>query len=425
MGSLFLKHVEKIVFLAVLVFCAYWGRQSMQEYTSSRTQTQEIKQYIKAVNDILANRPPEKFTPKPWLETVKAQRYGPFTAIDVSPRVFWFTPAADYEQRAYAQGRLSPPSEVTTSATRNAVRLSWTLSNICYCEPLEFHIFRRSGDQKEYPSRRYALVQVGDWPMLDPAHWRTSGAETIPLVLAPAAGEAAGRPTSENDALALRRTFSFTDNNVEPNTVYWYRVRVRARMLTKAELPKSKLGIRKPGPNEEDPDLSDPELANVEEIAGRVYWTTVFSGQVSARTPSDVRLVFKGTVGVQPHWKARVEVKKWNRAESQWVAYMAETDKRERIIGARRVMKDGKLVEETCDSGFSLVDIVRGIEYVDGKPVLVNKIIVKNDATGETRDFHFGVEEKDEEEVKPSIPEETEEEQPRRGGRRTRGREAD
>lgn len=417
MNSFFLRHIEKLLFLVILVACGYWVSSSVATMSASPGDDRGLKEAVASIEGKLNGSATWEKEVGPFLERVRKTRNPSVEPEPVPHHVFnWLPPRGGGVGDPYLEGVLGPPEEVTASARRGRIDIKWSLTDAVGCIPYQFELYRRKQGEEDFPERPYATVKA-DWP--EPKFLTEETA--FPSLHKPPGPGTPGE--AEEAEKSIKQDYEYTDNNVDAKTTYYYRVRVWAEEFTKEQ-------IRNGGWK----GLIRPDNMTVVERDGKIYWITGYSGMAEARTPSNIRLVYKGAVGNPPHWRARVTVKEWKADLDKWLEAGALTVLNDRIVGEATVNIRGRTQRVKIDSGYVLTRIIRETRYriieqkVMGEtreveiPYLYNAIEVRDAETGQTRLIVAGKEQEEEEDISPA-PEEAEEEEEATdtGGGRRRG----
>ena len=413
MNSFFLRHVEKFLFLIILVACGYWASSSVATMSTSPTNDRELKDAIASIEDKLSGPATWSEEVASYLERVKGTQNPSVGPAPVPHHVFNWLPPGGKEGIIYLDGELEAPAEIAGVARRGQITITWSLANAKGCVPYQFELYRRKQGEDDFPDKPYATVKAG-WPEPEFVTEKLL-MQGVPRPGIPLAGKEAETPEK-----TIKKEYEYTDNNVDAKTTYYYRVRVWAEEFTKGQLQSGgwKALIR-------------PNNVTVVERDGEFYWITGYSGMAETRTPSNIRLVYKGAFGNAPHWKARVTVKEWRSDLGKWIEVPSLASEGGRIVGEGTVNIKGRSKRVKIDSSHILVKIVKetryrevvqeimGEERIVQVPYIYNAIRVKDVETGDARNIEAGEEELDED-MGPAPAEAEEKEAVSGGGRRRR-----
>jgi len=399
MKDLVIKHGEKVGAIIVLALCGYWTYNSLHIYNTVGGGKSKVSELVEQINTILTNSKAQEVPVEAYDKKVTAiiSCCDSMQIAQVPTHLFWSLPEKGGVLVGEAPGRLGKPAEIKVSASRGKVDISWSQADVAVCIPEEFEIYRWV-DKAGEPVKPYAVVKITDWPVheaISTAIGQTPGAGTPPA-------QSGTIPAGKSGVLEVsdvKKDYTFTDNQVEPTATYLYRVRTKARRLTLEEVfSKGQRG-----------KIIQPLDVETKTVDDKTYWVTKLSDVVSVTTPTNIFVFYKGSSGVQPHWKARITVMRWNSRANAWDKGLAEVSEGDKIVGFVKVRDQlsGQVKTVEIDSGYDLVSIIeetrkkteeRIIIVVDpetGNPVkqtitveveyIYKGIVVKDRATEQTQ----------------------------------------
>lgn len=216
------------------------------------------------------------------------------------------------------------PSSLSVSAERGKVTVSWVDNpNNRHAWPIRFQVYKRTEDQPEYPSEPWKIAEGAEPP-------------------APAPKPAARRAASVSESGKIEsQSFELEDFAVEPKKTYYYKLRAFGRPVKYGE------NVRV---------LPPAGIQTVTENGTRL-WVTPFTDEASDRTPSNVELLYTGTMQLDEPVGVFV-IKKWEVKSGEWLTHTVRVPKGDRIAGIKPVRIGGRTKRVRIDSGYKLLKLV-------------------------------------------------------------------
>jgi hypothetical protein len=349
MKDLVVRHGEKVGAIIVLALCGYWMVNSLNTYNSAAGGKSKVAEKVKQIETILTDSKAQQVSVEEYDKKVGTiiSCCDSMQIAKVPMHLFWSLPEKGGILIGEENGKLGKPGDVKASASRGKVDVTWSQADVAVCIPEEFEVYRWV-EKEGTPDKPYAVVKA-DWPVHE-AIMTASGLIPAP---APAVAQPGVNPAGKGGALEVsdvKKDYTFTDNQVEPTVTYLYRVRTKARRLTLEE----QFGKGQRG------KIIQPEAVETKTVDDKTYWVTKLSDIVSATTPTNIFIFYKGSSGVQPHWKARITVMRWNNRTNAWDKGLAEVLEGDKIIGIIKVRDQlsGQVKVVEIDSGYDLVKVI-------------------------------------------------------------------
>ena len=362
MKDLVVRHGEKVGAIIVLALCGYWMVMSLNTYNSAAGGKSKVAEKVKQIETILTDSKVQQVSVEEYDKKVGAiiSCCDSLQVAQVPSHIFWRIPDPGVGPELFREfGKLGKPSDVKATASRGRVDVTWSQAEIVACIPEEYEIYRWV-DKEGTPDKPYTVVKA-DWPVHEAI---TTAAGQIPVAV-PVPVQTGANPAGKGGALEVgdvKKDYTFTDNQVEPTVTYLYRVRTKARRLTLEE----QFGKGQRG------KIIQPEDVEAKTIDDKTYWVTKLSDITSATTPTNIFIFYKGSSGVQPHWKARITVMRWNNRANAWDKGLAEVSEGDKIVGFVKIRDQlsGQVKVVEIDSGYDLVKIIEETrEKTEERPI--------------------------------------------------------
>lgn len=265
-----------------------------------------------------------------------------------------------------------PPTDVSAQPRLGQVVITWQegATNL-WGGVQEFLVFRRDVkevakvDEDEWRTKPPEVVAADppeggekDWP-----------AKPIGIVAADPPGP--GAFSKMNFGKLKLARYSYSDNNVEPQKKYTYRVRTRGVQASDKQIGKIKYLVRVEENLEQNPQTD--EAGKVV----RIELMTAFTEPIEVMAQSDISIVFQVDAYVDRRRVATFLVMRWNVEKSDWTKATARNIPRgQPIIGrSKRARKDVEI-----NSGYIFVNI-----EVDTRTEEGTRTVFKPDKEGRFR----------------------------------------